>query len=289
MSSSNEQSPHLHFDVTVVGAGFGGCYLLKKLRESGLRVQVFEAGTSLGGVWSWNRYPGARVDCEFPYYGFSDPAIWSTFIWKERFPDADALRGYFQHVDKVWDLSKDVILNTRVTEAKYFENGWTLKTSDGQVYRSKWFIPATGTSFKQYIPDWKGVGSFQGPMHHSSLWPAQGADIKGKRVAIIGAGSTGIQVVQEAAKVSSSVTQFIRSPNLAVPMRQRDITVEEIINNRPILPHMFKAIRTTRTGLPVLGSGRMTFNDSAEERELLWEEQWLRGGFNWYIERNGRS
>lgn len=283
MSDLNGNRKDLTVDVTVVGAGFGGCYLLHKLREQGFRVQVFEAGSALGGVWSWNRYPGARVDCEFPYYSYSDPAIWKSFTWTQRFPDSHQLREYFQHVDKIWDLSKDVKLNTRVVEARYEDYGWTVKTANGQSCRSRWFIAATGTSFKQYMPDWNGRDTFTGAMHHSSLWPEEGADIHGKRVAVIGAGSTGVQVVQEAAKVSTTVTQFIRSPNLAVPMRQRDISVEEIIQHRAALPHMFKALRTTGTGLPVTNSGRMTFNDTPEQREALWEEQWQRGGFNWYV------
>lgn len=151
-------------DVVVVGAGFGGCYLLHLLRKNGFKTRVLEAGTTLGGVWCWNvslslpmavlsradqvpkRYPGARVDCEMPYYGYSDPDIWSTWIWTERYPSDSELRAYFRHVDDIWDLSKDVELRTRVVDAHFRDSGWDVKTEGGGQYRCKWFIAATGTS-----------------------------------------------------------------------------------------------------------------------------------------------
>ena len=216
-----------------------------------------------------------------PYYGYSDPAIWNTWTWKERYPGDSELRAYFRHVDKVWDLSKDISLRTRVTEAKWEDGKWSVKTADGDTYRAKWFVAATGTSFKQYIPTFKGIRDFRGVMQHSSLWPEEPVDMKGKRVDVIGAGSTGVQVVQEAAKVASNLTQFIKSPNLALPMRQRKMTPEEIYAYKAVVPHVFKACRKTRTGLPIENSGKRVFDVSAEERQALWEEQWKRGGFDW--------
>ena len=129
-----------------------------------------------------------------PYYGFSDPAIWSTFNWTERYPADTELRGYFQHVDKVWDLSRDVLLNTRVVDARFRDNGWDVATAGGETFRSRWFIAATGTSAKPYVPKWNGMQTFKGTIHHSSLWPEQPVDMTGKRVAIVGAGATAIQV-----------------------------------------------------------------------------------------------
>ena len=270
-------------DVVIVGGGFGGCYLLHLLRKQGFATKLLEAGSRLGGVWAWSCYPGARVDCELPYYGYSDPAIWSTWNWTERFPAYKELRDYFKHVDNIWGLSQDVVLNTRVMEARWQEDGgaWLLQTSDGQHWRCKWFIAATGTSFKQHIPDFRGHEKFKGAMHHSASWPEEGVELAAKRVAIIGAGSTGVQVMQESAKIAEHVTQFIRTPNLAVPMRQRNISVDEIYHSKPHIPHVFKACRNTRSGLPIVRVGKKTFDDSAEERKRLWEELWKRGGFNW--------
>ena len=221
-----------------------------------------------------------------PYYGFSDPAVWGTWNWTERFPSDDQLRAYFQHVDGVWDLSQDVSFNTRISSAKFHDAEhpyWLLEDSNGQTYKAKWFIAATGTSFKSYIPDWKGVEKFKGQIYHSSQWPKEGIDLKGKRVAVIGAGSTGVQVVQEAAKVSSHVTEFIKTPNLALPMRQRQVTEDEIYMYKPQYPHVFAACRKTNAGLPFSGIGKGVFDVTADERETLWEEMWKRGGFNFSI------
>ncbi|USW56787.1 Putative flavin monooxygenase, FAD/NAD(P)-binding domain superfamily [Septoria linicola] len=271
-------------DVIVIGGGFGGCYLLKLLREKGFSTTLIEAADRLGGVWAWSQYPGARVDCELPWYGFSDPAIWSTWMWTERYPSYIELRSYFDHVANVWDLHKDVLLNTRVVETKWQEDEqvWLTKTEDGQKYRSRWVIAATGTSFKQHIPEFPGKDKFRGEVHHSAVWP-DSLPLNGKKVAVIGAGSSGLQVVQESAKVCTELTQFIRTPNLAVPMRQRKITPEEILAHKCQFEHVFKACRTTRSGLPVVGTGRRTFDDSPEERKRLLEEQWTRGGFNWSV------
>lgn len=270
-------------DVVVVGAGFGGCYLLHLLRENGFSTTVLEAGKRTGGVWAWSCYPGARVDCELPYYGFSDPDIWSTWNWTERFPAYTELRSYFDHVANVWDLNRDIELNTRVTETRWDEatKTWVVKTDAGQLYRCTWLIAATGTSFKQHIPDFKGKELYKGAMHHSALWPEQGVPLEGKRIAIIGAGSTGIQVLQESAKVGAHVTQFIKTPNLAVPIRQRKVDEDEIYATKPHIQHVFKACRENRMGLPIVGTGRKTFDDSKEERWKVWEENWKRGGFNW--------
>lgn len=147
-------------------------------------------------------------------------------------------------------------------------------------------IAATGTSFKQHIPEWPGRGKFKGAIHHSAAWPAEGVPLEGKRLAVIGAGSTGVQVVQEGSKVCSNLTQFIRTPNYALPMRQRQISEDEWYANKAQVPHIFKACRDTRTGLPVIGLNKRVFDDSSDERRKNMEEAWMRGGFNWYEHRH---
>lgn len=274
-------------DCLIIGAGFGGCYQLKLLRDAGLRTKVVDAASKLGGVWAWNRYPGARVDVEMPFYGYSDPKVWSTWEWTQRFPSCYELLDYFDHVDKVWDLSKDVELGVTVTSATYTQDDagkpiWVVETAGGTTYRARFLVCGTGTSFKQYIPKFEGLDKFKGAIHHSALWP-EDLDIKGKRVAVIGAGSTGIQVMQEAAKVCPKVTQFIRSPNLALPMRQRDVSHAERYAYKPIYDAAFKACRQTSSGLPISNTGLKVFDVSDEERSRIWEEGWERGGFNWSL------
>lgn len=204
--------------------------------------------------------------------------------WKERYPSDESLRAYFDHVAHVWDLKKDISFNVAVTEATFQEDSgiWSVQTANGTQYRCKWLIAATGTSFKQYIPEWNGRAEFQGVMAHSSLWP-EGVELTGRRVAIIGAGSTAVQVMQEASKVASHVTQYIRSPNLALPMRQRHVSEDEIYAHRPTYPHVFSACKNTFAGLPTTGVAKGCMSVPPDERRRIWEEGWKRGGFNWSI------
>jgi cation diffusion facilitator CzcD-associated flavoprotein CzcO len=273
-------------DCLIIGAGFGGCYQLKLLRDAGFKTKTVDAASSIGGVWAWNKYPGARVDVEMPYYGYSDPAIWTNWNWTERYPGQVELSKYFEHVAKVWDLNKDVELGVRVVSATCVQDGgqtrWEVVTQQGDTYVAKFLICGTGTSFKQHIPEWEGLKIFKGEIYHSSLWP-DGVDIDNKRIAVIGAGSTGVQVVQEAAKVSSKVTHFIRSPNIALPMRQRQVSREELYAYKPAFQHVLAACRTTPSGLPTTNTGIKTFDISEAERRALWDELWERGGFNWSI------
>ncbi|CAK1365733.1 unnamed protein product [Cercospora beticola] len=279
-------SPPTELDCLIIGAGFGGCYQLKLLRDAGFSTKIVDAASSIGGVWAWNKYPGARVDVEMPYYGYSDPAVWSTWNWTERYPGQVEISAYFEHVAKVWDLHKDIQLGVRIVSATYTqnENGprWEVVAQNGNSYVAKYLICGTGTSFKQHIPPWEGFDSYQGTIHHSSLWP-DGVDLRNKRIAIIGAGSTGVQIVQESAKVSSKVTHFIRTPNIALPMRQRQISREELYAYKPIFQHVLSACRTTPAGLPTTNTGIKTFDISEAERRELFEEMWERGGFNWSI------
>ena len=159
---------------------------------------------------------------------------------------------------------------------------WEAVSSDGNTYVAKFLICATGTSFKQHVPQWEGFETYQGAVHHSSLWPG-GVDLKGKRVAIIGAGSTGVQVLQEAVKVSTKVVHFIRTPNIALSMRQRQISRKELYAYKPAFQHVLQACRSTPAGLPQINTGLKTFDISEAKRRELWEELWERGGFNWSI------
>lgn len=212
----------------------------------------------------------------------------NRFTWTERYPSHVELRQYFRHVAEVWDLDKDIELRTRVTEARYESGRWHVKTTAGDTWSCKWLIAATGTSAKPHVPKWKGMEKFRGIIHHSAMWPQEGVDMKGKRVAVIGAGASGIQVMQEAPKVASAVTQFIKTPNLCVPMKQRQISEEEIYANKAIYPHVFKACKGTRTGLPIENTGRRVFDDDEKTRRAVWEERWKRGGFNWLVESRTR-
>ena len=284
--SSETYAKNLEVDVLIVGAGFGGIYLLHKLRdEVGLNCKLYEAGKDLGGVWHWNTYPGARVDSEIPLYEYSIEKVWRTWTWEEKYPGFEELRKYFDHVDKQLDIRKDVSFNTRVVAAQ-FDQGtskWIIKTEDGRIARSTFFILATGFAAKRHFPDWKGLNTFQGVMHHSSFWPDEGVDVKGKRVAVVGTGSTGVQIAQECAPEAAELTVFQRTPNLALPMRQKKVTKEEQNSQKDSYPDFFKHRLTTFSGFFYSFSDRNTFEDSSEQREEFFETMWQKGGFRFWL------
>ncbi len=277
----NEHKQVMELDVLVIGAGFGGCYSLHKLRQAGFKVHVFEAAAYLGGVWHWNLYPGARVDSEIPYYQFSLPEVWKKWNWAERFPSGDELRQYFRHVDDVLDLSKDITYSSIVTNAVYDESKaqWTVTTENGKKAVCKYIICATGSSHKPYYPKFENLDKFQGQLIHSARWP-EVADIKGKRVAIIGSGATAIQCTQEISKEASHLTVYIRTPSISLPMFQRPLGDLEQASNKSIYRKLFAACRQSPSGLGYDTQPGSVFELDDEKREELWEELWNRGGFN---------
>lgn len=273
-------------DVLIVGAGFGGVYLLHKLRdEVGLNVKIFEAANELGGVWRWNCYPGARVDTQVPIYEYSIEKVWKDWTWTQKYPDFNELREYFIHVENTLDVKKDVSFNTRVIGSQFDNESkmWTVKTEDGRTARCKYLINAIGFAAKRHFPDWKGLTDFKGELHHSSFWPDEGVDVKGKRVAVIGTGSTGIQIAQETAKDAASVTVFQRTPNLCLPMRQRDLTKEEQQNAKGEYPEIYRNRLTTFAGFSYDFVEKNTFDDNEEQREKFYEELWEEGGFKFWL------
>lgn len=268
-------------DVLIIGAGFGGCYSLYKLRRLGFNVHLFEAGSYLGGVWHWNTYPGARVDSEIPYYQFSMPEVWRKWKWSERFPSGDELRAYFKHVDDTLDLSKDITYSANVIETHYNESmaKWTVFTKHGYKATCKYLICATGSSFKPHYPEFKNLHKFKGQLIHSTRWPAI-ANTNDKRVAIVGSGATAVQCTQEIAKVASHSTVYIRTASISLPMFQRYFSELEERVNKSTYRRTFAYCRKTKSGLGYDTQTGSVFDLTDEEREELWEELWNRGGFN---------
>ncbi|OCK74929.1 FAD/NAD(P)-binding domain-containing protein [Lepidopterella palustris CBS 459.81] len=280
--STPDSSGIIQLDVLVVGAGFAGCYLLYQLRRRNFNVKVVEAGTGLGGVWHWSTYPGARVDTTYPIYAYSLPEVYTTWTWTEKFPSSAELRAYFEHVDKQLQLKKDVILNTKVTAAEFNNdtNKWSIHCNDGKIFQASFFVPALGFAAKRYFPDWEGLNTFKGVMHHSSFWPEEGVDVRNKRIGVVGTGATGIQLAQECAKEAGELTLFQRTPNMCCPMVQRPLTVEEQEQDKANYPEIFKERLTHDAGF--LHSSRrnlLTFSHTPEQRDAFYEELWRGGGF----------
>ncbi|KAI9699549.1 MAG: hypothetical protein M1820_007180 [Bogoriella megaspora] len=284
--TSDTYADNLETDVLIVGAGFGGVYLCHKLRdELGFKCKIYEAGTELGGIWHWNCYPGARVDTQVPIYEYSLEQVWKDWYWSEKYPGWEELRKYFAHVENKLDIKKDTAFNTRVVGAQWDRDTsrWTVKTEDGRTAHSRYLINAIGFAAKRHFPDWKNLESFKGEMHHSSFWPEAGVDVKGKRVAVIGTGSTGIQIAQETAKEAASVTVFQRTPNLCLPMRQAKLTREEQEQRKKDYPDIYRNRMTTFAGFEYDFYQRETLDDSPEEREKFYEGLWERGGFEFWL------
>ncbi|KAF2791468.1 FAD/NAD(P)-binding domain-containing protein [Melanomma pulvis-pyrius CBS 109.77] len=283
--NNDSYAKELETDVLIVGAGFGGVYLMHKLRQLGFNCKIYEAGKELGGIWHWNCYPGARVDTQVPIYEYSIPEVWKDWTWSEKYPGFQELRAYFEHVEKVLDVKKDVAFDTRVVGAHFDKpsSKWIVETEDGRTAKARYLLLATGFAAKRHFPDWMGIDTFKGEMHHSSFWPDAGVDVKGKRVAVIGTGSTGVQIAQETAKTAASVTVFQRTPNLSLPMRQAKLTKEEQQKGKSEYPKIYKNRMTTFAGFQYDFADRNTFDDTPEEREAFYEERFKNGGFEFWL------
>ncbi|ETI22686.1 hypothetical protein G647_06762 [Cladophialophora carrionii CBS 160.54] len=274
----------VHSDVLIIGAGFSGMSMLYRLRKAGFNTKVFESGGDFGGVWYWNRYPGARVDSEWPYYQLNIPEVYRDWEFSEKFPGHKEIRAYCAHVDKVLNLRKDVQFNAHVVDAQYStaEGQWTVKTQQGHIAKSKYLVLCTGLLHRRHIPDFPGLTSYKGVVHHTGFWP-EDMSVKGKKVGLIGAGATAVQVVQELAKEADQLTVFMRRPSLCLPMGQRPVGSEEQKGWKSYFQALFTAGRQSRAGFPGSIEPVGVFDVSDEERERHLEDIWARGGFNYLM------
>jgi len=272
----------VHCDALVVGAGFSGISMLYRLRKLGLNTKVFESGHDFGGVWFWNRYPGARVDSEWPYYQLNIPEAYRDWQFTERFPGHKELRAYCAHLDKVLDLRKDVQFNAHVVDARWDDGTWTLKTDQGHIAKSKYLILCTGLLHRRHIPDFPGLSTYQGVIHHTGFWP-EDMSVEGKKVAVIGTGATAVQVVQELAKEADHLTVFMRRPSLCLPMGQRPLSSDEQRGWKTYFDAIFREGRKSMAGFPGKNQPIGVFGVSDEERERHFEDIWSRGGFNYLL------
>lgn len=276
-------------DVLIVGAGFCGVYLLDKLRKRNFKTKIFEGGAGLGGVWHWNCYPGARVDSSCWIYQLSDENLWSDWQWSELYPGYEEVRAYFSHLDEKLDLSRDIRFQTWVREADFDEDRhqWKIraKNEEGKdtfIYANH-FIMCTGSSSKPYIPKIKDLERFEGISSHTAFWPQEGIDFKGKRVGVIGTGASGVQVIQEASKEAAKLTVFQRTPNLCLPMGQRQLSEKDNREGKLANPEVFENRLATWGGIDYDIDERLARNFSAEERDAHFEELWQSGGFRFWI------
>ncbi len=268
-------------DVVIVGAGVAGMYAVHRLRGDGLTVQAFEAASGVGGTWHHNRYPGARCDVESIDYSFSfDDALQQEWDWSERYATQPEILRYLEHVADRYDLRRSIAFGTRVTEAHYDEAAgtWRVRTDRGDELTCRFCVFASGSLSAVNYPDIPGREEFAGTVLHTAAWPHEPVDLAGKRVGVIGTGSSGIQLVPEVAREAAHLTVFQRTPNYSIPAANRPISDEERREQKAAYAERRRASRLSGGGSPFVPHPKNTLEVDAEERERVYEHYWTLGG-----------
>ncbi len=270
------------FDALIVGAGFAGLYQLHCLRDRlGLSALVLEAGAGVGGTWYWNRYPGARCDSESHGYCYTfSKELFDGWEWSERYPAQPEILRYLNYVADRLDLKRDIRFNSRVTAARYDEqaNLWHVVTDDGTGLSAKYLITAVGCLSTANVPDFPGLASFKGRWVHTGQWPHEGVDFGGKRVGVIGTGSTAIQAVPVIAQTAAYLTVFQRTANYSVPARNAPLALEFQRYVKENYAAIRRATLSTQNGQPFPVEDRSAFDVTPEQRQKLYEAAWEKGG-----------
>jgi cyclohexanone monooxygenase len=277
-----------HYDVVVIGAGVSGMYALHHLREMGLSVRVYDGASDVGGTWWYNRYPGARVDgpgSPFYCYTFSEELM-KEWDWEETQSEQSAVLDYLEHVADRFDLRRDIQFETWVQDARYDEAAqrWTVETSTGVRASAPFLICAVGALSTANMPDIPGIQDFAGECYHTGRWPHEPVSFEGKRVAVIGTGSSGIQSIPEIAREAAHVTVLQRTPQYAFPAGNRPITPEQMAEARANWDAVREKMYAHPGGFPFDTHTRSALEATPEEREALYERLWQRGGFGFFLE-----
>ena len=244
--------PGKQYDAVIVGAGFAGMYMLHRLRGMGFSARVFEAGDGVGGTWYWNRYPGARCDVESMEYSyqFSD-ALQQEWDWSERYAAQPEILRYANHVADRFDLRRDIQFNTRVTGARFDAASarWQMTTDDGAHCSARFCVMATGCLSSTNTPDIAGRASFTGATYHTGRWPHGGVDFTGKRVAMIGTGSSALQSIPIIAEQAQHLYVFQRTPTYAVPAQNGPLDPKQ----RDAIKGEYKSLRERAKSMRKIG------------------------------------
>jgi len=275
-------TPRGRYDAVIVGAGISGLYLLHRLRELGLSVLVVDQATGVGGTWFWNRYPGARCDIESMTYSYSwSHELEQEWTWSERYAAQPEILAYLEHVADRFDLRRDIRLGTRIAEAalEESEDRWSIVTGDGERLSATFLIMATGCLSVPRIPDVPGLARFAGELHHTGLWPHEGVDVAGKRVGVIGTGSSAVQAIPIIAQEAAHLTVFQRTANFSVPAWNGPLGADAVRKRKARYETLRSLARTTPAGNPWNTSQQSIWEATPEEREREFEERYAVGGF----------
>lgn len=278
----------INYDAIIIGAGLGGIYMLKKLRdELGLKVRAFDKAAGVGGTWFWNRYPGALSDSESFVYCFSwDRELCQEWNITTRYLTQPQILSYINHVVDRHDLRKDIQLETAMTSAVFDEESsrWLVSTDDGRHYSAKYLVTALGLLSATNIPNIKGIDQFMGQKYHTANWP-ENAALEGKRVGVIGTGSTGTQVITAIAPVVEHLTVFQRSAQYTVPVGNGPLSRERVDDIKRNYDAIWNQVRESRLAFGFEESTVPTMSVSAKEREQIFQRAWdIGGGFRFMFE-----
>lgn len=275
-----------HIDAIVVGAGFAGLRMLIELRKRGLSAIAIESGPDVGGTWYWNRYPGARTDSESWVYCFPFEEIEEEWDHKERFTSQQDVQGYLSHLANRFDLRRDIRFSTKVVSAIFNEssNLWEIGTNDGSTLTARFFITGLGLLSAEQPPPYDGIESFAGETYLTSRWPEEPVDFAGKRVAVIGTGASGIQIIPIIAEEAKHLTVFQRTPNFVIPAGNHELDDEKRESIRRNYPAIWRQAQSHSFGFAMNPAGRVYDDVTEEERERIFEEGWRVGGFQFVFE-----
>ncbi|MDQ4491693.1 NAD(P)/FAD-dependent oxidoreductase [Sinomonas sp. ASV486] len=282
--TAQDNAPVENFDAIVIGAGFGGIYQLHTLRDQlGLKVRAFDRAGGVGGTWYWNRYPGAMSDTEsFVYRYYWDKEMLQEWDYDHRYLNQPDILAYLEAVVEKHDLARDIQLNTEITAMDFDESTdrWTVTTGDGATYTARYIISALGLLSSTNFPTFPGMDNFKGRIVHTGAWP-EDLDITGKRVGVIGTGSTGTQVVCAASKIASHLTVFQRSPQYSVPSGNGPVTPEYVQEKREKYDEIWEQVRGSVVAFGFEESSVAAMSVTEEERERRFQAAWDRGnGFH---------
>jgi cation diffusion facilitator CzcD-associated flavoprotein CzcO len=281
-ATAGSRRPASDVDVLVVGAGITGIYQLYRAREAGFSVQLVEAGSGVGGTWYWNRYPGARFDSESYTYGYLfSEELFDEWEWREHFAAQAETERYLNHVVDRFDLRRHMRFDARVTSATFDEPSgtWAVGLGDGTALRARFVVAATGVLSVPYTPDVPGREDFRGEAYHTGAWRATPVDFAGRRVAVVGTSSSGVQVVPAILDDVEALTVYQRTANWCTPLNNAPITPGEQARLRAGFAELRRVLDTSIHGFHHPVNARNAFDDSAPERQAFYEKMWASPGF----------
>jgi len=273
---------HLDYQAVIIGAGLSGIYQIKRFADLGVRATVLEANSDLGGTWFNNRYPGARFDSESYTYGYSfSKEVLEEWSWTEKHSPQPETLAYLNFVADKFELRQYMQFDCRVRSLVFDEDisSWTIHLEDGRRITTRFVITALGTLSTPSLPNYDGMDSFEGISFHASNWPHEPLDLKGKRVAVIGAGATAIQLIPEVAKEAKQLTVFQRRPNWAAPLNNGPISTSEMTAIRERYNEIFATCAQTPGGFEHIPDSRSFYDVTPEQRRELWDRLYDESGF----------